>query len=523
MKYFLLILFFSAQILAQISPGDLTNAHSDLEGISNCTKCHEIGNKVVNSKCLDCHKEVKNLINANRGYHSSSEVKNKQCASCHNEHHGRTFRIVNFNPDGFDHNKTGFKLTGAHAKKDCKDCHQSKFISDNKFKKKSKTHLGLDQKCVTCHEDIHQGTLGTDCASCHSTEKFKPAESFDHNKAKFKLAGAHEKVECEKCHPTEKKNGKDFVKLKGLSFGNCSSCHTDVHKGAFGSDCKSCHSVNGFNIINQGTFDHNKTKFPLIGKHQKVSCNDCHKGVNKNKPLFAKCIDCHSDYHKGDFALKGVVKDCKSCHSESGFSPANFLIEDHNKTKFIIDGSHLAVACRKCHYKEEQWKFRKIGFKCQDCHKNIHGNEISEKFLPENKCESCHQTSNWRTIIFDHNSTKFALLGKHQSITCGNCHYREVNTEKIFKFKSLTVDCEQCHKDIHFGQFRFDNITDCSRCHAFNDWKADKFDHTKAKFKNDGAHQKLECSKCHKKITDNITPFVWYKIKEYKCADCHSK
>ena len=431
MKYFLFTLFFSVQILAQISPGDLTKAHADLEGISNCTKCHEIGNKVLNSKCLDCHKEIKNLINVNKGYHSSSEVKNKECASCHNEHHGRNFRIVNFNPDNFDHSKTGFRLTGAHTTKECKDCHQSKFISDSKLKKKSKTHLGLDEKCTSCHQDSHQGTLGKECSNCHSTEKFKPASNFDHNNASFKLTGSHEKVECARCHPATQKNGKDYVKFKALNFANCSACHKDVHKGAFGADCKSCHSTNGFYIINQNAFDHSKTKFPLIGKHQRVKCNDCHKGTYRGKPLFAKCTDCHSDYHKGDFTSKEIVKDCKTCHTEFGFSPSIFLIEDHNKTKFIIDGSHLAVACKQCHYKKEEWKFRNVGFKCQDCHKNVHGNEISEKYLPENKCASCHQTSNWSIISFDHNSTKFALLGKHQSITCGNCHYREVNGIKI--------------------------------------------------------------------------------------------
>ncbi len=43
--------------------------------------------------------------------------------------------LVNFNPDGFDHSKTGFKLTGAHSKKECKDCHQAKYITDSKLKK----------------------------------------------------------------------------------------------------------------------------------------------------------------------------------------------------------------------------------------------------------------------------------------------------------------------------------------------------------------------------------------------------
>lgn len=522
-KYLFIIALFSTRILAQISPGDLTNAHSGLEGMSNCTKCHEIGEKVLSSKCLDCHKEIKTLINSGRGYHSYSEVKKKECANCHNEHHGRNFRIINFKPENFDHNKTGFKLTGAHTLKDCKDCHQDKFITDSRYKKKNKTYFGLDIKCASCHEDFHQGTLGKECSGCHSTEKFKPAQSFDHNKAAFKLTGAHEKVECSKCHPKEVHNGKEFEKLKGLNFTNCSSCHTDVHKGAFGSDCKSCHSTSGFYIINQQAFDHNKTNFPLIGKHQKVKCNDCHKGTFKEKPKFSQCLDCHSDYHKGDFTKNNLTTDCKTCHSETGFTPSLFSIDDHNKNEFKIDGGHFAVACKQCHYKDEQWKFRNIGGECQSCHKNVHGNELSEKYLPGNKCEFCHQTSNWNKISFDHDRTEFVLLGKHQTVNCGNCHYRELNGIKEFKFVSLDTNCEQCHKDVHFGQFREDKNTDCSRCHTFNNWKAEKFDHTKAKFKSDGAHSKLECSKCHKTITDNVTPFVLYKIKDYKCSDCHSK
>ena len=106
---------------------------------------------------MDCHKEIKSLVNSNKGYHAYSEVRKRECATCHNEHHGRNFRIINFSEDGFDHNKTGFKLTGAHSKKECKDCHQPKFISDSKLKKKNNTYLGLDERCISCHEDSHQG------------------------------------------------------------------------------------------------------------------------------------------------------------------------------------------------------------------------------------------------------------------------------------------------------------------------------------------------------------------------------
>ena len=41
-----------ADLSAQLSPGDLANAHKNLEGLENCTKCHEIGKKVLPEKCL---------------------------------------------------------------------------------------------------------------------------------------------------------------------------------------------------------------------------------------------------------------------------------------------------------------------------------------------------------------------------------------------------------------------------------------------------------------------------------------
>ena len=52
---------------AQISPGDLSASHSELEGMANCTKCHVLGGKVANDKCLDCHKELKARIDQKKG------------------------------------------------------------------------------------------------------------------------------------------------------------------------------------------------------------------------------------------------------------------------------------------------------------------------------------------------------------------------------------------------------------------------------------------------------------------------
>ena len=96
---------------AQISPGELSTPHSNLEGMSNCTQCHVLGDKVSNDKCLKCHTEIQQRISAQKGYHSSAEVKGKQCTICHNEHHGKNFQLIRLNVSTFNHNLTGYPLS----------------------------------------------------------------------------------------------------------------------------------------------------------------------------------------------------------------------------------------------------------------------------------------------------------------------------------------------------------------------------------------------------------------------------
>lgn len=521
-KFFLVIIFISMNLQAQISPGDLTKAHASLEGMSNCTKCHVLGEQVSNDKCLDCHSEIKRMINQGKGYHSFEGVKNKYCYNCHSEHHGRNFLIINFTPSTFDHKKTGYELTGYHTKVKCDDCHQLKYIKTYISKKKKGSYLGLDTECRSCHEDIHQSTLGTDCSSCHTTEKFKPAHKFDHNDARFKLSGSHQKVDCAKCHPSEQKNNKKYKKFKDIAFATCQSCHNDVHKGKFGNDCQSCHNTSSFHNIVHGTFDHSKTNFPLIGKHRNIKCTDCHKTNLTAKIKHEKCLDCHTDYHKGDFIVSAMNRDCSECHSENGFKPSSFTIEKHNLLKFNLTGAHLAVPCQNCHYKEGTWHFRNMGNECIECHKNIHGNELTQKYLPENKCNSCHVTENWKTINFNHSTTDFVLEGKHQDVNCGKCHALITDDGKIFKFASSKSNCESCHKDVHFSQFSTQGNSDCIRCHSFNSWKPEKFDHEKTKFSLLGAHSKLACSQCHKSVIVQQNTFIKYKLEDFRCVSCHT-
>ncbi|HSD62274.1 MAG TPA: hypothetical protein VLB50_00690 [Ignavibacteriaceae bacterium] len=521
-KIIVLFLIFFTSLNAQISPGDLTNAHAKYEGISNCTKCHVLGKQVQDSKCLDCHSVIKNLIQENRGYHSGADAKGKNCWNCHSEHHGRNFRIINFNTNGFDHSKAGFNLTGKHSEIKCEDCHKSDFIQIKNASLRKNTLLGLSQSCRSCHTDIHEGKLGELCSSCHNTTNFSTVENFDHSKTRYKLTGAHLNVACLKCHPSEIKNGKQNIRLIGISFSTCESCHKDVHESKFGKDCQSCHVTAGFKLINQKFFDHNKTDFPLIGKHQLVICAKCHGDNLNTKPRHQNCIDCHSDYHNGEFS-GATLKDCSVCHTEKGFEPSTFTIKEHNEIKFKLTGAHLAVPCKSCHFNNDKWHFKNIGNKCIDCHKNVHGTEIIEKFMQNNQCENCHFIDDWKNIKFNHELTTFPLNGKHKEVSCGECHYKVEDTgNKKFRFVSLSSKCEGCHKDVHYGQFIENGNSDCERCHIFDSWKPEKFNHNSTRFSLEGAHQKLACSRCHPVITENNNQFIKYKLDDFKCAACHS-
>ena len=508
----------------QISPGELARAHTHLEGISNCTKCHILGQKVSNDKCLSCHDELKVRIASQKGYHSSVEVKGKQCASCHNDHHGINFQIIRFDKDKFNHILAGYKLTGAHSKKTCTDCHKDEFITDKKIKAKKFTYLGLKTTCLNCHDDYHQKTLSENCAGCHGDEKFKPASKFEHGTANFKLTGKHQDVACAGCHKTSVKNGKKFQEFKGIIYSGCNSCHKDAHDNKFGQNCSECHNTGSFTAVGGvKNFDHNKSGFKLEGKHLLLSCKSCHKEKLTTALKYGRCTDCHADYHNKQFEKNGISPDCSACHNNQGFTDFSYTVEQHNAGIFPLKGAHLATPCFACHKKQDKWKFKEIGQKCNDCHENIHKGIISEKYFPEANCGSCHNESRWNSIEFDHKNTRFELEGAHLKQTCRNCHFNKEKTGHANqKFAGLVYNCASCHKDEHAKQFELNGITDCSRCHNSDAYKpATKFDHARTKFPLDGKHINVTCNKCHKSVTEQGVTFVFYKIKEFKCENCH--
>jgi hypothetical protein len=510
-------------VSAQISPGKLAEPHAFLEGLSNCTKCHVLGEKVTDEKCLDCHQEIATLISVQRGYHASAEAGAEDCINCHSDHHGRNFKMIRFDADEFDHALAGYDLHGAHAELSCRNCHTSEFIADPKIRAKSSTYLGLDQKCLSCHGDYHQGTLSSDCSSCHNFRVFRPASKFDHQKTRFRLRGKHTDVECIKCHKVSLRNGTEMQEYAGVAFGNCTACHRDVHDNKFGQNCVQCHTEESFLRIKQlNNFDHSQTHYPLMGKHQYVACASCHKSGYNQNIKYNRCTDCHADYHEKQFAVGGRSPDCSDCHSTLGFERSDFTIERHNQADFKLTGAHLATPCFACHKKSDKWSFREIGKTCMDCHENIHEPYLDKEYYEEATCESCHSSSRWSEIGFDHSNTDFKLEGAHLRQSCRSCHFKEDEAgAMVQEFSQLSSGCVSCHQDIHKGQFEDTGGTNCLECHGYEDWTAGRFDHDKTAFRLEGKHESVACYKCHKPVIEAGITYTEYKLKDYACESCH--
>ena len=548
MKRFLFLascfLFFS-QSYAQLSPGKLAKVHASLEGIENCTKCHAIKKRVSADHCLSCHKLLGERIAQHKGLHANKNY--KACTNCHVEHQGRNYELIYWKEgkNKFNHELTGYKLQGKHSQLKCGQCHQGKNIVNKEKllagkKDLNRTFLGLDQNCLSCHRDEHRGQIDGSCLNCHNMEAWKPAQKFDHQRTRFPLSGKHQDVKCEKCHTTivdnKFSNDKGFQKFTGIAFSNCTDCHKDVHRNRFGQNCRSCHSTRGWERGSRQKFDHNLTRYPLRGRHASLKCDQCHL---PGKPLkiahFAKCKDCHADYHRGDFLHRPQYGNCEECHSVEGFVPSKFTIAKHNQSRFSLLGAHLAVPCNACHVKQhrnlpnETMRFKFSSIECISCHKNPHGNQV-DKYLASNGCEYCHSITSWREMTFDHNKTKFALQGRHKEVECRKCHQhvkKEINT-KLYQFSSLSSQCQACHKDIHYGQFKEKKgqtgITHCERCHSPIDWLADKFQHNRdSRFKIDGAHQYVRCEQCHPKVEIKSKTFRLYKLLRTDCKFCHGR
>jgi hypothetical protein len=468
----------SAQL---ISPGKLSKAHAELEGIRHCTQCHELRRAGASeAKCLACHTPLAERIESGRGFHASLAERN--CATCHKEHFGVDFALVRLDTLTFDHALTGFELQGRHTEAGCRGCHTPEHIADEEVRAAKqehnalrKTFLGLPDACASCHDGISpHGTqfAGRACTACHDTGGWEGAGGFDHDRADFHLTGRHREVTCSKCHETTPRGSGEppAVRYEGVKAGQCTDCHDDEHDGAMKGRCESCHATSGWQRVDrrrvESTFDHRTTGFVLEGTHASAACASCHqakigaqegihmryvkgterRAVPRPDVEAGTCLACHDDRHQGVFIDRDDAGDCTSCHGQDTWLPARFDARRHDhETSFPLEGAHRVVACMSCHVEEaEVPTFRLQGSTCLDCHADTspHGDQFAGR-----ACDGCHGIESFRIETFAHEATRFPLGGAHAGVSCASCHRAEKKASgaDVVVYRPLGTECRDCH------------------------------------------------------------------------------
>lgn len=513
-----------------LAPGPLIEGHIKQE--NDCKQCHvKFDREAQSGLCMDCHKPVGADVKAKSGFHG--RLKPQACNSCHTDHKGRGADVVHLDKKKFDHEQTDYVLRGKHQPLECVKCH----VEGKKFR-------DAPTQCIACHkkDDTHKGSLGDKCADCHTDNSWKEAR-FDHSKTRFVLEGKHVDAKCKDCHQAtnyketprtcigcHKKNDDSAKGHKGQYGEKCESCHNvkawkpaifnhdvdtkyvlrgkhrtatcvschtghlykvklaqdcnschlkdDKHKGTLGKDCESCHSERSWK--EPAKFDHDKSRFPLVGKHAKAECKACHKS-----PMFKEapsaCIACHE---KDDKHNKTLGDKCADCHGATDWKTTQGRF-NHDKTRFVLRNAHAApkVKCEACH--KDLQSFRKTPLECLACHKKDDKHEGQSG----PKCESCHSDRTWKVERYDHRLAEFVLTGRHITATCKSCHL-------TLRFKDAAKDCYSCHKKDDRHKLKLG--VRCESCHNTRSWSLWDFNHDKrTKYVLDGAHRKVKCESCH--------------------------
>lgn len=262
------------------------------------------------------------------------------------------------------------------------------------------------------------------------------------------------------------------------------------HGENFKMDCANCHITGSWEQLNPRLFNHNKTKFPLVGVHKSVECKVCHPTLEFAKAK-TQCWECHKDMHQGT-----VGTDCGRCHTPKSWIVSS-VKQIHQQTGFTLNGSHATADCNLCHKSASLLRFENIRTDCYSCHKDKYDatNHRADGFNTD--CFHCHNMTGRTWSIagsgFEHGL--FPLSGGH-NIACKVCH-----TTGEYKTK-LSVECITCHKAKYDATSSPKHSavgfsTDCRPCHSINSWTPSTFNHESYFPIKSGRHSGISCAQCH--------------------------
>ena len=503
----------------------LTGAHVALQ----CTQCHNTtfspsgAYSLTSNACVTCH--LKDFQGATTPNHVQSGFA-QTCEQCHN--------TISWSGATFNHNNTGFPLTGAHTALQCTQCHNTTFSPSGPYNLTSNT-------CVTCHLKDFQGTttpnhvqsgFAQTCQQCHTTTNWLGA-TFNHASTGFALTGFHATLQCAQCHNTTFSPSGPY----SLTSTTCVTCHMKDFQGTtnpnhvssgFPPTCEQCHTTTNWL---GASFDHATTGFALTGFHATLQCAQCHNTTFSPSGPYSltstACVTCHMKDFQGTTApnhvTAGFSQSCEQCHTTNNWGNGTF---DHATTGFALTGFHATLQCTQCHNTtfSPSGPYNLTSNTCVTCHLKDFQGTTNPSHVQSNfpqTCQQCHSTTNWLNATFDHSTTGFALTGFHVTMQCAQCHNTTFSPSGPYNLTSKA--CATCHMTDFNGTTNPSHVqsgfpTTCDQCHTTTNWLGATFNHTATGFALVGFHATLQCTQCH---NTTFSPSGPYSLTSTTCITCH--
>ena len=297
----------------------------------------------------------------------------------------------------FDHLRTGFPLTGAHAATPCETCHAGGRMAGTPKQCEAchrpgsgiattvmpPRHIRTVEPCVNCHRSAitwsgarfsHIGVAPGSCFSCHNGggASGKPANH---------MATA---AACDSCHRTSAWRPASFSHAS-VAPGSCQSCHNGgsatgkpANHMATTASCDSCHRTSAW--------------LPATFSHSSVApgtCQTCHNGSGA------------TGMPSGHLA---TTRACDACHTTSTWLPPKPYTHLSPNWK----PHNASVTCYSCHSTRTEaatWPFAAYKPNCAGCHAGTFKPGSHKKYEGtttifytaaelQNCSGACHQYSN---------------------------------------------------------------------------------------------------------------------------------
>jgi len=316
----------------------------------------------------------------------------------------------------FDHLRTGFPLTGAHAVTPCETCHVGGRLA------------GTPTQCDYCHRPGSR--IATTVMPARHIRTTEPCDNCHRSAigwagARFSHVGVAPGT-CQTCHNGGSAHGKPSGHVP--TTASCDQCHRTLvwvpagynHVGVAPGTCANCHGVTA-------------TGKPAGHMVTSSSCDACHRTTAWIPSYFnhvgvtpGTCLTCHNGatatgLPSGHMA---TTRSCDSCHTTSGWLPTTAYT--HLSPNWKPHAS--SVTCFSCHTTKTEmatWTFPAYTPDCAGCHAgNFKPDSHKKTEVPttilytvselRNCAGSCHiYTDNTFTVI------KTSRTGHHQSTRGG--------------------------------------------------------------------------------------------------------